>query len=139
MKGAEAPLEPCVRPLHAELVEAAIARGDRPPSQRAVRRQLATLVALLEELGAVRWRPDVPRMGTAGATMLGGFGFFLLMAAVERPGPEHLALLTEAGYLPAAGGWSSTATTCRCRSATTEHQRSVSSPRVSLLRPRRVP
>lgn len=85
VRSLDADLEPCVRAVWQELVDRARDRGGRHPSQRAVRRQLASLVALLEELGIVGWEPAGNRLGRARMTSLGLFGWALLV--VEQDGP----------------------------------------------------
>lgn len=105
VRSLDADLEPCVRAVWRELVDRAGDRGGRHPSQRAVRRQLASLVALLEELGVVVWEPAGSRLGIARATSLGRFGWLLLVVEREGPSPALEQLLQEHGYLPADGGY----------------------------------
>jgi hypothetical protein len=99
-----APLEELVTPLRDELRSEARARGVRPPSRRTVRRMLATLVALLEELGCVEWRPDGDRLGAAQLTSVGGFAWTMVITQLDGPSPAVLEMLAEHGYLEAADG-----------------------------------
>jgi len=101
----ERELEPCVHAVWREMAERADGRGGRHPSQRAVGDLLASLVALLEELGAIVWQPTPGRLGTAARTFLGAFGWTLLMTDEHGPTPAVDELLQGAGYLPAAGGY----------------------------------
>jgi hypothetical protein len=97
-----APLEELVTPLRDELRTEARSRGATPPSRRTVRRMLATLVALLEELGCVEWQPDGDRLGAARVTSVGGFAWTLVMTQLGGPSPAVLEMLAEHGYLEAA-------------------------------------
>lgn len=105
VRSVDADLEPCVRAVWRELVDRARDRGGRHLSQHAVRRQLASLVALLEELGVVVWEPAGNRLGIARMTSLGLFGWTLLMVGQDGPTPAIDELLQEHGYLPAEGGY----------------------------------
>jgi hypothetical protein len=105
VRAGEVCLERCVAPLHEEVREQAREGGRRPPSVREVRRRLATLAALLEELGMVTWAPEPSRLGTARRTLLGAFGWSLAVCAVKGPTPQMRDMLREHGYLEAGDGY----------------------------------